>query len=168
MIPHQPRITVLYYELQDLIVRTKITEKMTMKDSEFLTVIIFLSTQPSPTPHLITFTTSHQQNNKTMTLSKNNSAGSSSAVHKKALVNKDMTLPSSGRKPGYFTKEDIDELTDISTSDVMLAFGDECVELYGVEEQCRELFRKEKEQIKKDNEREMKESVMSLEELLLE
>ena len=97
-----------------------------------------------------------------------------------------MTLPSSGRKPGYFNKDDIDELTDISTGDIMLTFGNEFVELYGVEKECRELYRKEKEQIKKENswkaikkllqeqedskekEETNKKSMVTLEELLLE
>ena len=157
---------------------------MKTNDSESFIVIFY--SLPCPRPHP-TWSHSYLPPNKTtMTLSKNNSAGSSSTVHKKPLVNKEVTLPSSGRKPGYFNKDDIDELTDISTGDIMFTFGNEFVELYGVEKECRELYRKEKEQIKKENswkaikkllqeqedskgkEETNKKSTVTLEELLLE
>jgi len=56
-------------------------------------------------------------------------------------------IPSSGREPGYFEQEDYDELTNISTSDIILAFGDECVDL----EFSREIMeeREEREIVKK-------------------
>ena len=45
-------------------------------------------------------------------------------------------VPSSGRKPGEYTREDLDELTNISIEDLELAFGDDCVKLDTFENEC--------------------------------